>query len=149
MLLDKGAKADIQNNSGQTPLSLAANTWHAQEVEIFLTLDKVNPNSKDYLGRSPLSWSVGIGKLAPLHKFEADAMKTLLDDDRVEVNLRDNEGRTPISLAAGEGCVEAVEVLIMDDGVDIDLADNNGWTPLQWAQEKRRREVIATLSSRK
>jgi ankyrin repeat protein len=55
--------------------------------------DYVVADSKDELGRTPLSWAAGEGHEA--------IVKLLVERDDVDVNSRDNVGRTPVVWAQG------------------------------------------------
>ncbi|KAF9777621.1 hypothetical protein IL306_004356, partial [Fusarium sp. DS 682] len=97
---------------------------------MLLNKGKVEVDSRDKNGRSPLSW-------AAWNRNEAVA-KLLLDTGKVNVDSRDKNGRSPLSWAAEDGN-EAVAKLLLDTGkVDIDSRDKNGTSPLLWAAEKGR-----------
>lgn len=59
MLLNTG-KVDVnsKDQSGQTPLSLAAGNRHEAVVEMLVDTDKVAIESKDLNGWTPLWWAV-------------------------------------------------------------------------------------------
>jgi ankyrin repeat protein len=60
MLIDCGAKPDLPDNMGQTPLSHAAQTGQENLVQLFLAKG-ADPNSKDYSSNTPLSFAAGQG----------------------------------------------------------------------------------------
>ena len=110
LLLDTGkVEVDSEDVHGRTPLSWAAGNehenmdelyhrrsaaWNRHEAVVKLLLDtgKVNVDSKDGSGRTPLSWAAENGHEA--------VVKLLLDTGKVEVNSEDVHGRTPLSWAA-------------------------------------------------
>jgi ankyrin repeat protein len=104
-------------------------------MKLLLDTGRVDVNSRDNDGRTPLSYAASRGQEA--------AMKLLLGTGRVDVDSRDNNGRTPLSYAkdgrtplswATRYGREAAMKLLVDTGkVDVDSKDNNGLTPLSWA----------------
>ncbi|KAL2008798.1 hypothetical protein VTN00DRAFT_6992 [Thermoascus crustaceus] len=56
MLLAKGAKPDLPDNSGRTPLSFATEGGHEMAFDILLEKE-ADPNLQDHAGRTPLSWA--------------------------------------------------------------------------------------------
>jgi ankyrin repeat protein len=106
-------------------------------LSCFLEMDKVDVDSKDEDGRTPLSWAARNGHEA--------VVKILLDTGKVDVDVRNRNGWTPLSLAAGNGR-EAVVKMLLDTGkVDVDSKDNAGWTPLSWAARNGREAVVKML----
>jgi ankyrin repeat protein len=85
----------------------------------------VNPNSKDYHGRSPLWWSATNG--------HASVAILLLEQGGVQLNEADINGWTPLHEAAANGHKPVIRLLLSRDGVDPELVDNTGQTALAWA----------------
>ncbi|KAF9877519.1 hypothetical protein CkaCkLH20_05219 [Colletotrichum karsti] len=134
-LLDHGAKVNISDKQGRTPILLAAGDAHLEALrEELETVDADVPLGKEL-------------RIA-VKRSNKWLVKVLLDHG-AKVDIQDNDGRTPISLAAGDGHLEAVKELVRMDCVDIDLADNNGWKPLHWAQKNGHDDVVSLLNNRK
>ena len=58
---------------------------------MLLDIEKVDADSKNDSGRSPLSWAAENGQEA--------VVKMLLDIEKVDVDSKDNSGRSPLSWA--------------------------------------------------
>jgi len=136
-------------------------------------LDRIDLNSKDTEGRTPLSWAAengheGVAKLLlDTGKVKADwkdeygrtplswaaengheaVAKLLLDTNRgkVKVDWKDTDGRTPLSLAAGNGHEGVAKLLLDTRKVKADRKDTYGRTPLSWAAENGHEGVAKLL----
>ncbi|OBT54158.1 hypothetical protein VE04_10305 [Pseudogymnoascus sp. 24MN13] len=90
--------ANSEDNSGQTPLWWAIDSYHIveeseQEAVVKLLLERnVIPDSKNEDGRTPLSKAAGRG-----HKA---IVKLLLERNDVDHNSEDKDGHTPLWWAA-------------------------------------------------
>ncbi|KAI9776691.1 MAG: hypothetical protein M1839_009418 [Geoglossum umbratile] len=106
-------------------------------VKLLLETSKVNVDSKDSGGRTPLSWAAGRG-----HEV---VVKLLLETGKAGVDSKDSGGRTPLSWAA-EGGHEAVVRLLLETGkANVDSKDSGGRTPLSWAAESGHEAVVRLL----
>jgi ankyrin repeat protein len=72
-------------------------------VKLLLETGKVDVDSKDTTGRTPLSWAAGRGHEA--------VVKLLLETGMVDVDSKDTTGQTPLSWAAGGGHETVVKLL--------------------------------------
>jgi ankyrin repeat protein len=95
-------------------------------------------DSRDSVGRTPLSWATGEGHEA--------LSKLLLETGKVDVDSKDSLGRTPLSWASGNGRKTLVK-LLLDKEVDVDSKDDHGQTPLSWAAQEGQRTVVELLLS--
>ena len=128
---------ELQDETGRTPLSWAAEYGHDSVVRLLIERD-VDINVRDKDGRGPLSWAVQKG-------HEAVA-RLLIESNKVDINAKDERGRTPLSWAASErGSEVIVRLLIERDGVDINSRDGGGWTPLLWAVKEGNEAVVRLL----
>ena len=129
-----------EKEPGRTLLSFATSNASATVVKTFLDSRKVDPDSRDAKGRTPLSYAVhGVD-------YRAEAIvKMLLETDRVDPDSRDNKGRTPLSYAAEMGANTIVEKLLSSNRVDPDSRDDNGRTPLSYAAGKGYNTIVRTL----
>ncbi len=106
-----------------------------EEVQSLLS-KKVNVNSIDKNGKTPLHWAVGIG-----HK---EVVEALLGKG-ADVNTKNNYGNIPLHWAVGIGHKEIVEALLDKDGIDVNAQDNDGWTPLHFAAQNGEKDVVKAL----
>ncbi|KAL6885659.1 putative ankyrin repeat-containing protein [Trichoderma evansii] len=93
-------------------------------LSFYLLLDsgKVEPDSRDSDGRTPLSQAASKG-------YES-IVKMLLYTGKVEVDSKDKYSRTPLSYAISIGSDSIVELLLDTGKAEIDSMDNYGRTPL-------------------
>jgi len=101
--------------------------------------EKINPDSKDSLGRTPLSYSAERGW---------EKVVELLLGAKVNSNSQDNTGGTPLHWAAWRGRARVVASLI-EKGADIEVSDSGKGTPLVWAIDSRSDETLRLLLERK
>lgn len=94
-------------------------------VRLLLDTGKVDINSRDKRGRSPLSWAAGSG--------DGVMVKLLVDTGRADVDARDIDEKTPLLWAAIDGHEAVVKLLVATGKVDVDARDKSGRTPLLWA----------------
>lgn len=73
-------------------------------VQLLLSNDCVDVNSRDINGRTLLSWVAGVGNL--------ERVKLLVAKDDIDRDMQDFDGRTPLTSAAMSGYVEIVELLL-------------------------------------
>ena len=114
----------------------ASKTGNEKVVQRLLCLG-VDPNLKDYRGRTPLWWSASIG-------YTSIAI-LLIEQGNAQLNEQDVNGRTPLHGAAINGHKTVVRLLLSKDGVDPDLVDNTGQTALAWATNQRHVDVVRIL----
>ncbi|KAJ5678666.1 Ankyrin repeat-containing protein [Penicillium macrosclerotiorum] len=139
-LLSVGRASDMILTSEEldlTPLSLAS--WRGNEaaVELLLTIEEVDVNSRDSFGQTPLSYAAANGNQA--------VVKLLLATEGVDVNSIDDNSHTPLSYAAANGHQAVVRLLLATEGVDVNLTDDNGQSPLLLAAKKRHTAVVELL----
>jgi hypothetical protein len=90
---------------------------------VLLASGKVDPDSRDIEGRTPLSYT----------RFRHVA-EFLLASGRVDIESIDKRGRTPLSHAAADGTLGVVK-LLLEKGAISDLEDKFDQTPLMRARE--------------
>ncbi|KIN06938.1 hypothetical protein OIDMADRAFT_185267, partial [Oidiodendron maius Zn] len=93
--------------SNFTIIMISSCFGHEAIVKLLLESGRVDPDSKNEFGRTPLSFAAGEGHEA--------VVKLLLESDRVDPDLKDEDGRTPLMNAAISGH-EAVAKLLLESG---------------------------------
>ena len=114
-LMSKGARIDVRDKFGLTPLHMAVIMGH-KEASICLLDHGADINTKCNLGSTPLSSSAQKGHL-PLVK--------LLILCGADLNLADCQGATSLMKAAGMGHLEVVKILV-EKGAVVDQPYNDG-----------------------
>ncbi|TVY81967.1 Ankyrin-1 [Lachnellula suecica] len=139
LLVANGADVESKENRwGQSPLSIAAGTNKGNEstVEFLLATPGVVPDSKDPVGRTPLSYAVINGNAA--------ITQLLLSTSGVDVDSRDHYGSTPLTIASRLGDREVLELLLTRSPC-LDPKDSFNRTPLWWARKTRQLEIVDIL----
>ncbi|CAN9183856.1 unnamed protein product [Alternaria alternata] len=169
MLLEHGAPAALQNDSGECPLLIATRNGHKDVVRLLLSRVPSSVEMEDQRGNTALNIAVRGDRLeikklllqegrfstpSPLfeqcfmdsvRKGATDVLGVMLQRKLLDPDLEDDGGRTPLSWAARNGH-EAVVKLLLDTGkVDPDAKNKNGWTPLSWAAENGHAAVVKLL----
>lgn len=154
VLLGHGAKVDLADNAGETPLH------HTPKPEVaeLLVAHGANVNARDKKGRTPLhrhsdylenpaTIRVLLAKGAdvraltevgqtPLHLVRSEEVAKLLIENGADVNAKTPDGLTPLhSVAARGDRIEVIKVLI-DRGAHVNAKDKDGRTPLHIASTK-------------
>lgn len=102
MLHEQGANLNVKDGTGKSQLS-----WD----KLLLDTGRVEADSRNIRGRSPLSWAAENGHEA--------VTKLLLDTGSVEADSRDEGGRSPLWWAVntyGGGNNRAIARLLLDTG---------------------------------
>jgi ankyrin repeat protein len=111
LLLSAGAKANVVDNAGGTPLLLAATS--AEKIGLLLKAD-ADPNLATKNGRTPLHIAASLPDGLP-------AVRALLDAG-AKLDTADMFGRTPFLEAAGKASLETLRLLIAK-GADAKAVD--------------------------
>ena len=117
-LLDAGADVNAKNDSGETPLLLAAKV-----------ADDPNTKMSTTIGMRP--GSMGTTVEVPREYFEAriEIVKMLIAAG-ADVNAKDGYfGETALHKALSNSCVPVIKAL-MAAGADVNAKTNNGWTSI-------------------
>ena len=160
-----------KENSGDTPLHLAA--WGESLSAVCTLIDefKCDPNTKGFVGRIPLHFAATKGHVeivrklvreygcdvmakdkdgyTPLHfaalEGSLSAVCTLIDEFECDPNTKGFEGGIPLHSAANKGHVEIVRKLVRDYGCHVMAKDDNGNTPLHLAALGGSLSAVCTL----
>ena len=160
---------DMNDDTGRTALSWAAEMGNESVVQLLLARDDVYINAKSNIGCTPLSFAaqnghkdvvqlllarddIDINAHAPLY-FAAknghkDVVQLLLARDAYVNIMNSDWGLTPLSLAAQNGHKDVVQLLLARDDVDINAKSFGGRTPLSWAAIKGHKDVVQLLLAR-
>jgi ankyrin repeat protein/Tfp pilus assembly protein PilF len=137
ILLQQGAKVNVQDNRGYSPLINAAHNGHTSVVELLLESDwgvEVDlPNR--VTGATALYYASQTGR--------RDISKLLLQNG-AKVNFKAFDGGTPLIIAAQMGHRDVVELLI-DEGADLNARNNEGITALMVAAYNNHQTVVKLL----
>ena len=165
LVLAKGADVNFPNETGRTPLSIAASEGSKEGMEILLKQPNIAMSRADELNKTPLMYAAEEDKTPCLklllaHKpalEEKDkqgrtalslaavkgnkiASKLLLKAGAL-VNSQDIKGNTPLALAA-ENKQDAVVRLLLEYGADAELADEDEETPFEKARDRNLEDVV-------
>nr|5AQ9_A Chain A, OFF7_DB08V4 [synthetic construct]5AQ9_C Chain C, OFF7_DB08V4 [synthetic construct] len=134
ILMANGADVNAADNTGTTPLHLAAYSGHLEIVEVLLK-HGADVDASDVFGYTPLHLAAYWGHL--------EIVEVLLKNG-ADVNAMDSDGMTPLHLAAKWGYLEIVEVLLKH-GADVNAQDKFGKTPFDLADDNGNDDVGTLL----
>ena len=129
--------ADITDDSGRTPLSLAAGIGNELVVRALLDSGKAEVDSKDEDGQTPLSYAAVEGHEA--------VVQLLVKTGKVNINLMDSSCMSPVFYAAQKGHEAVVKLLLETGKVDLIWKDYNKRSLLSLAAENGHEAVVKLL----
>lgn len=132
---DSWLNFDLPDVEGRTALSHAVSSNKLELVEMLLNKE-ADPNSRDNLGRTPLSYAVGLGTSGMTEK--------LLARPGVDRDAKDNQGLTPLRRTLLYPRV--VSMLLETGEVDVNSKADDGLTPLT-AAAKLLKEKTFSIST--
>lgn len=138
-LLAAGAKANIENDSGELPLHVACDYGDQQLVEVLLEKGS-DPEHKDASGIYPLHSAV-------FRDFGASVVRGLLGPGKFVINETVGGAHwTPLNKAIWYGNEDVVDALL-EGGASLQIKDSDGWTPLMTAIKRGLYSTVAKLLS--
>ena len=139
-LLDNGAKPDIKDLDGMSPLSVCARNGFNIHLDIMklLMIAGVDVNQKDNSGDSPIHYAAS-GK-------NIDIIKLLLNKN-ANINEKNNKGYSPLHIATMMGNLDYVNILL-DAGANINSTNNRGGSPLSLAAFNNNIDIVKKLVER-
>ncbi|CZR50156.1 uncharacterized protein PAC_00028 [Phialocephala subalpina] len=138
LLLERGARLESRNSSGQTVLSCCAERGQMAVVQLLIDQGAEIESESDSK-RTPLSWAAEFG--------HGDIIRLLLKHG-AEPDSKDKFGRTPLSWAARAGH-EAIVRQLLEKGAELESKDNRyNRTPLSLAAVSGHHSVVLLLVAR-
>mmetsp|Transcript_373 Transcript_373/g.780 ORF Transcript_373/g.780 Transcript_373/m.780 type:complete len:474 (+) Transcript_373:112-1533(+) len=138
ILVDQGARSDIQDKDGVAPLHTALGLWcrwrRGESLTLLLFREKNMANKlfeqascidlPDNHGRTSLHYACEV-RYSPAHEYSR-----ALVQEGAGINIRDKNGWTPLHTAVAFGNYATAATLV-DLGADIEACDTFGRTPTQ------------------
>uniref|UniRef100_A0A672TZ81 Uncharacterized protein n=1 Tax=Strigops habroptila TaxID=2489341 RepID=A0A672TZ81_STRHB len=116
-LISKGAKVDVKDKNGRTPLHRAAEKGHDRTMVEMLLNAKADPNAQDKEKKTPLHTAAVRGHLGIVEVLLAG---------KARFGVKDMDGCTPMHYAAIKGNIEIVKILLAS-GKNKNIDDRNIW----------------------
>jgi ankyrin repeat protein len=126
-LIKAGAKVNLANDYGITPLWLACANGSAPMVAKLLKPRDADPNVTQWSGATPLMMCARTGNV--------EAVKALLARGAHVNAAETKEGQTALMWAAAQSHSDVVQVLIQA-GADVNASTKGGTTPLMFAAQQ-------------
>lgn len=138
LLLAKGARVDVHESLGWTPLQIAARYGSQHVVQLLLNY-KADVDAVDTDGWTALH-TVPYNDIAT----EREPIARMLLDSNAKLMITDSMGHTPLHKACQKGCKDVAELLI-ERGAAVNARDSTGWNPLHLASYRGYDEVVKLL----
>lgn len=140
-LLKSGARIDVKDIKGRTPLHHLARHADIKTVRLLLNRDS-NVNVKDYNGQTPLTFAV---------RQENVELVRLLVDHGSKVDVADYGRTTPLHVACRHNNELKIVKFLMKNGANVDAIDGEKCTPLMSAMQNpyrvnRKKKMIFLLN---
>lgn len=132
ILIDAGAKQDIEDHNGYTALMTARAKGHERIVELLKGVENTEQSGPAF------------ALLAAATQGEHIRVTELIHQGVAVDGICDEEGNTPLAMTAIRGSTETMKVLIAA-GARVDAANRDGDTPLMLAAQAGRVAAVETL----
>lgn len=136
VLVGAGARFDVADSAGRTPLWLAVARGRDDLVALFLS-SGAQATDLGPRGATPLHLAAYLDDVAAAQQ---------LIQNGTSLDARDADARTPLHWAAAHGS-ERVAALLQKKGGDVDAADSSSRTPLDWTVIACEDETMRALLS--
>ncbi len=144
-LIQSGARINVANKWGETPLHWAATLENTDMAEYLVEIEdetnKANVNAQDGNGATPLHWAVRANN--------ASMVSYLLVLGGAKPNLSDHWGNTPLHFAAEVGNLKIIDDLVRFGGGNVCAKNKMGDTPIDFAKRAGKPEVAKYLQKLK
>ncbi len=141
LLQAPGIQINLQDNSGITPLYIAAKKGYLQIVKALLGKEEIDVNRP-----------VNITLQSPLHAAtefnHLDVVKELLKHPMINVNAQTSVSNTPLHIASRDGYALIANELLTHPAIDINKQAKYGATPLYIASKFEHPDVVNILLER-
>ena len=138
LLLDNGAKINMQDRDGRCALMTASQAGKSEMVKILLEY-KADVDMQDDNGWSALMMASQNG--------HSEIVKILLKNN-AQVNMQEKDGRCALMIASRNGHDEIVRILL-DYGAHVDLQDEDGSSALMMASQIGYNDLVKILLENK
>lgn len=137
LMLDHGAKVNVEDRYHATPLlyALSCNRANSAKLALLLINKGADVKSQDVLMNSPLYWAAFFGYYPVAQVILAKG---------VSPNVKNIDGVTPLSLAAFRGDVKLVSLLI-SHGAAVNFSNTHRLTPLVGAVQSNSYKELEIL----
>ena len=141
MLLDKGARTDVTDDFGDTPLHKACRSDydHVEKARLLLRMDCRQVNSGNMNGTTPLH-------IAAKHR-DHTLLTVLLSAPHVDVNKTSGKRLTALHVAAHFNRVRNVKHLLNVANIDVNVQDVNGDTAAHHAAALQHEHVHSLIAA--
>ena len=137
-LLEKGAKVDAVDASGQTALMRTCLYGYDETAVMLLEENKADPNRKDFSGETALHFACQTVRVECVYAL----LQAKADPNKYKTKL----GFTPLGIAAGEGEVRIMKALLRAKAnIDEECSYEHGDTPLFRACRFGREQAVTML----
>lgn len=135
--LQAGARVDVRNRNGQTPLEVSLNCPYNTAVMQMLVEADSNIFIRSEGNNTPLHYAADLGDLE---------MAQALLARQADVNAVGRNGHTPLHLAVhGRSCKASIVKQLLEYGADVNARASWGHTPLHYAYADVQIEIGAML----
>lgn len=137
-LLENGARVNLPNSSGYSPIHLAAHKGNDIIIDTLIK-NKADLNLRNKSGMTALHCVAKMYFHA--HSGHVEVIKALVAAT-AKVNLIDNDRKTPLHYAASNANIKVVNALLEAEEIDLHMVDGNGNTALRLATESRGHSAV-------
>lgn len=133
----KRIDVNIQDDTGQTALMLAADKGNINIVKFLLSDNKTDVTIKDIYGNTAL--------IKGIFSNNEDIVKLILQASRTDVNTPNQRNVTPLILAASRGNENIVKLLLNVPGISVNTQDMYGLTALMDGVKESDTNIVRLL----
>lgn len=132
-LLKLGARTDIVDYLGWSPLHAASAKGHTEVVQTLLSSTGLDVNRRTYHGFTSLYLSI--------QEQRTKTAEYLLSEALADPNLSENQGSCPLHVASQNGMADTIESLMVSGALS-NKTDSSGWTALHFAVQDGNQNTV-------